>query len=365
MQGRSIRLAKIFGIDIRLDFSWVIIFVLVTWTFSYGYFPVLTPELGRNTNFLLGLFSSVIFFASVITHELAHSVVAKRNGLPVKLITLFIFGGASHIEDEPETPWVEFKMAFVGPLSSLVLGGVFYLIGYALTPFTGLFVMFQLLAIINIILGIFNLLPGFPLDGGRILRAIIWFYNKNFLEATKYAVYGGYIISFGLATWGAIDILNNLIIGGVWLIVIASFLYSLAGASYRQAESKVKLSNVQVKDIIDDNFIIVDPTTKLDKIFQMFFKQNTDTIFTGFNKKVSGYITLSDIEKVGNGELNKEVSKFTHSLNQEEILKPSDDAFKAAKSMQKEDLSCVPVEEGDRIRGIVCKSQIFAILKSR
>lgn len=364
--GRSFSLGKIFGIEIRIDMSWIIIFLLVTWTFAFGYFPLITPNLPASQNIILGFITSLVFFGSVLVHELSHSVVARRNGLTVNIITLFVFGGASHLEDEPNTPWVEFKMAFAGPLSSLILGGVFYGFSAASISNIGIYAMFQVLALVNIILGIFNLLPGFPLDGGRVFRSIVWYFNRDYLKSTKIAMYGGKAVSVALMIWGIVSFASNFILGGVWLILIGAFLYSLAGISYRQAEAKEKLLHLKVNELINKDYVMVEPKTSLLNTFDIFIRERTDTIFTGENRKVFGFLKLNEVEEVGPDKMEKEkASLLEHPLKSEEILRPEDDALKAVKFMQREDISCLPVEKDNRIEGMVCKQEIFAALKTR
>src|SRR5437667_5545322 len=171
----SFRIGKIAGIDIDINVSWIIILVLLTVSLATGWFPQLYPGWSSGTYWVVGLISALLLFVSVLLHELAHSFVARARGLPVKNITLFIFGGVSNIEQEPQTPGIEFSMAFVGPLVSLLIGalsyGLFLLVRGSHTLIEPILAY---LAITNVILGIFNLLPGFPLDGGRVLRSIIW-----------------------------------------------------------------------------------------------------------------------------------------------------------------------------------------------
>src|SRR5260370_13814853 len=171
----SFRIGRIAGIDIFIHVSWLIMIVLLTWSPASGWFAVLYPGWSTITYWVVSFIAALLLFVAVLAHELAHSLVARARGLQVKNITLFIFGGVSHIEQEPQTPGVEFQMAFVGPLTSLVLGAVAYLLLLAIAHHTSpLAAILRYLAVTNILLGIFNLIPGFPLDGGRVLRSIVW-----------------------------------------------------------------------------------------------------------------------------------------------------------------------------------------------
>ena len=170
----ELKLFKVFGIEISVDYSWFWIFLLVTWSFAMAFGPLI-PEASVIKSAGIGLFASVFFFSSVIAHEISHTLVARRNGLPVRKITLFLFGGVSSLAKEPPSPWVELKMAAAGPIASLVIGIVLLLTAYTLQPTENIFrLVIEGMGLINILLAVFNLLPGFPLDGGRILRAMIW-----------------------------------------------------------------------------------------------------------------------------------------------------------------------------------------------
>src|SRR5579884_837257 len=192
----SIHLGKIAGIEIDINYSWIIIVVLITWSLATQ-FMVIYPGWGTVTYWIVGLIAAVLLFVSVLLHELAHSLVARSRGLPVKSITLFIFGGVSNIEEEPKSPGVEFQMAVVGPLTSLVIGGICFLLQLPLrnvnSPVTA---TLGYLALTNILLGIFNLLPGFPLDGGRVLRSIVWKVSGSLRTATRVATIVGSIIAY-------------------------------------------------------------------------------------------------------------------------------------------------------------------------
>src|SRR2546421_8881694 len=199
----SFRIGKIAGIDIDINVSWIIILVLLTVSLATGWFPQLYPGWSTATYWVVGLISSLLLFVSVLLHELAHSLVARRRGLPVKNITLFIFGGVSNIEQEPKSPGVEFQVAVVGPLTSLLIGAICYLLLLPLrgthSPMEG--ILFYL-AVTNVLLGVFNLIPGFPLDGGRVLRSIVWKITGSLAKATRVASISGQGIAYLFIFWG-------------------------------------------------------------------------------------------------------------------------------------------------------------------
>src|ERR1700736_2103922 len=193
----SFRIGKIAGIDINIHVSWIIILVLLTWSLATGWFPQLYPGWSTATYWVVSLIASLLLFVSVLLHELAHSLVARRRGLHVKNITLFVFGGVSNIEQEPKSAGIEFQMAFVGPLTSIVIGVVCFLLQLPLrgsnSPLEG--ILFYL-AVTNVLLGLFNLVPGFPLDGGRVLHSIVWRLTGHTRQATRIASLTGQAIAY-------------------------------------------------------------------------------------------------------------------------------------------------------------------------
>jgi Zn-dependent protease len=231
----SFRIGKIAGIEIDINWSWIIILVLLTVSLATGWFPQLYPGWSTATYWITSLIASVLLFVSVLLHELAHSLVATRNGLKVKNITLFVFGGVSNIEQEPKTPGVEFWMALVGPLTSLLIGAVCYLLFLPLrgtrSPLEG--ILFYL-AVANILLGLFNLIPAFPLDGGRVFRAIVWKITGNLQTATRAATISGEVFAYLFILAGIWLIFAGDVLDGVWIGFIGWFLLSAAQSANTQ-----------------------------------------------------------------------------------------------------------------------------------
>src|SRR5437773_892797 len=225
----SFRIGKIAGIDIDINGSWMIILILLTVSLATGWFPQLYPGWSTATYWITSFISSLLLFVSVLLHELAHSFVARRRGLPVKNITLFVFGGVSNIEKEPGSPGVEFQMAVVGPLTSLLIGGLAYLLFLLLGQNTSpLAAILAYLAFANVLLGIFNLIPGFPLDGGRVLRSIVWKMSGNLRKATRVVTIVGEIIAYLFILVGIWLFFNGNVIDGLWIGFIGWFLLSSA-----------------------------------------------------------------------------------------------------------------------------------------
>lgn len=253
------RLASILGFEIRIDASWFIIFFLLFWSLSAGVFPQDYPDLESSTHYLMGITATLLFFASLLAHELSHSVVAKAKGIPVEGITLFIFGGMAHTRMEAEDPGDELAIAGVGPLMSIVIAGLFggltWLGQQAGWP-QAVLGPSEYLAWINLILAGFNLLPGFPLDGGRLFRALAWKATGDVTRATRWASGGGQVLGWILIGLGALQVLGGGAIGGLWLVFIGWFLRTAAQASFRQHLLQNVFQGVPARDVMTP-----DPTT--------------------------------------------------------------------------------------------------------
>ena len=256
MQG-TLKLGTLAGIDIRVHYTWLFAFVLVAWSLAQGYFPTMDTGLGAGTYWLLGIVSALLLFGSVLVHELGHSLVAGARGLRVQSITLFIFGGVSSITSEATNARDEFLVAVVGPVTSLALAGLFWLVSQAVPPGTGVFAVASYLAFTNLLLGAFNIVPGFPLDGGRVLRAILWAASGNMSRATRIASYVGQAVAFVLIGWGVSRLLGGDIFGGLWTAFIGWFLNGGAEAS-RQQQPTV-LSGVPVTTVMETSPAVAAP----------------------------------------------------------------------------------------------------------
>jgi Zn-dependent protease/CBS domain-containing protein len=242
-----IQIARVIGIPIYLHFSWLIIFGLIVWTLSTGYFPAQYPDLPASSNWAKGLVASLLFFVSILLHELGHAVVALRYGLRTRSITLFIFGGVAQLEKDPKDGRAEFWMAAAGPLVSLALAGLFY--ACATLPFVGpsAAAVAKYLALINLMLALFNLVPAFPMDGGRLLRGALWG-SMGKARATRIASGAGTFFAFFLILAGVLSLLRGDSLGGVWYILIGWFIKDASAASYQQVRLDEALRGVTVRD---------------------------------------------------------------------------------------------------------------------
>ena len=256
MQG-SVKLGTLVGIDIRLHYTWLLALFLIAWSLALEYFPMSGAALGPVTYWVLGLVAALLLFASVLVHEVGHSLVAGARGLRVDNITLFIFGGVSNITREPVTAKDEFLISVVGPLISFVLAGFFWLIGLLLPAASAPNAVAGYLAYANLLLGLFNVVPGFPLDGGRVLRSIVWGVTGDMARATQVASYVGQGVAFLLIGWGVLRVLSGDLFGGLWIGFIGWFLNSSAEGSRQEATVHRVLAGVPVTSVMDQGRVMV------------------------------------------------------------------------------------------------------------
>jgi Zn-dependent protease len=271
---RAIKLLTIFNIPIEINYTWFITLGLVIFTLARGYFPVTDPGLEPAAHWLMAAIAALLLFASLLAHELAHSLVAVRNNLPIHGITLFVFGGVAHLGEEPSSPTVELKMAAAGPLLSFALAAFFLALTQTLFRLhcpDFLVSITNYLFIINLVVGMFNLIPGFPLDGGRILRAVIWKISGDQRRATGIASAFGKGFALCLMAAGFLYLFSGAVISGVWFIFIGLFLMEAADSSYRQVAMKKLLSGVRVGSIMTKNVVTVPAGLKLDELVENYF----------------------------------------------------------------------------------------------
>jgi Zn-dependent protease/predicted transcriptional regulator len=297
----TIEIFKVAGIQIAIDYSWLIVFALILGSLALGYFPANYPGYSTGSYWLVGLVATILFFASVLAHELCHALMGNHLGEEVHRITLFIFGGMAELEHEPKSGIDELKIAAVGPLSSLVIAGIFWLIarGVAATPATALWEsVFSYLAFINLALALFNLLPGFPLDGGRLLRAGLWMRWGDLRRATAAAADWGNTIAWGLIALGALEIFAGGLIGGLWLMFIGLFLRGAASSGYQHMVLEQVLSGARVRDIMVRDPIILGPDeTVADAIENYFLHYGFGGFPVAADGKIMGVVTLAQVRE--------------------------------------------------------------------
>ena len=299
MLTNSIKLFTIRGIEVGVHYSWLIIFALLTWSLGGFLFREMQPGLADIEYWLLGGTAALLLFVSVLIHELAHSFMALARGLAAKSITLFIFGGVSNLGGEAKKPSTEFLVAIVGPLTSFVLAGVSALVMYAVSEPRIELVAFYL-TFVNLLLGAFNLIPGFPLDGGRVLRAILWTATGSVRRATEGAAAVGKVVAWGLFAFGLFQVLaaGNLF-GGIWMAAIAWFLHNAASTSVQQVVFETRLRRVRAGDIARrDDTVVAPGLTVAELIDSHLLPGNRRAMPVADNGRLVGMVTVSDIRQV-------------------------------------------------------------------
>ncbi len=351
------RIGTIMGIPIRVHFSWLIVFGLLTWLLSSRYFPQVTPDLPFVSYWINGVLAALLLFASVAFHELAHSYVAQKYKLTIESITLFIFGGVAQLKGEPPHPRAEFWIAIAGPFSSFLLSAFFFIL--AMNMAGGTRALFAYLAQINFIIGVFNLIPGFPMDGGRVLRSALWVKKKDYFYATQKASSIGKGIALFFIFFGLFSIFTGGP-GGLWLMLVGWFLYSAAQASYQQSTLQEILSGIKVKGIMVGEMQTIDPSISLDKAVDEYFLRYG---YGGFpvidDGKFLGILTLKEVKDVPRenwGKVKVSEAYIPHEKRWE--ISPDADAIKALELMIKEDKGRIVVTEGDKIIGLITRNGI-------
>ena len=354
----SIKIGKIFGIRIGLHYSWFLIFIFLSWSLAISYYPIMYPTFTVTQFWLLGIASALLLFVSVLFHELAHSLVAKANKIKVDKINLFFFGGLAEIHDDYDDPKVELKTAAAGPIFSILFGALFYLL-YLQNFEPHLSAIFKYLYYVNFILAIFNLVPGYPLDGGRIFRSLVWMHTKDLKKATRIAVVGGKTFAVLLILLGVYEIFISMP-GGLWYILIGIFLYFIANASLNQVLIKDTLSKVKVESFIKKKYETAKPDEKLNDIVKRFMDNEEKTYIMQDKNK----IYVIDVDEIRKIPRDKWKTKKANDVAKEiKPLSKKDNAYEALMSMSKQGLEIIPVVDEKKIIGIVKRNSIYQILE--
>jgi Zn-dependent protease len=364
MTNKGIKIGSLFGIELRIDYSWIVIFLLVTLSFIYSLIPAVFPNLTPVETFVLGILSTVLFFVSVVIHEFAHSLYANRHGMKVRRITLFIFGGASEIKEEPQKPGHEFIMAALGPLTSIILSILFlgvWLLGTT-TGVVALEVVGLLLSSINLILALFNLIPGFPLDGGRMLRGIVWKITGDFMKATRIAAGAGIAFAYILIAFGLFQLLVVGALGGLWLIFIGLFLRMAAGASVDYAQTRQLLNGVKIRDLMYSDPIIVPAHMKVKDFLQEYVLRYKKPSYLVASQ--SGYIEgILKVSDANEETMNEPVMRLARKHGSS--VKPDDDANKIMELMATQNTDSIPVKQNGKIVGVLYASDVISYMAGK
>jgi Zn-dependent protease/CBS domain-containing protein len=369
----SLSLGKIAGIDIRIHWSWLVIFFLLVWSLSEGFYKdIVDEDWSRSTRWVAGTITTFLFFLSVLLHELSHSLVAKRLGLPVSSITLFIFGGVSALTDEPRSAGDEFKIAIVGPLTSFALGilsgAIFIAIALGGQSESVPGVMSAYLAFINVVLGVFNMLPGYPLDGGRVLRAGLWAKSRNMIKATRWAATAGTVLSYGLIGFGVISALAGGIMGGIWMIVIGWFLRNTSEQAYQQLLLRNTLEGRRVSEILNTGFESAPPDISAAQLVNDYIlRRSQRCVPIVVADELLGIVTMTDLRRIPPEEWPT-TSAFRAMTPREKLhsVSPEDDLTAVLQAMTEHEIHQIPVlERGRDFLGFVTRADLLRLIQIR
>lgn len=360
----TIPIGRIFGISVDLDLSWFLLIGLLTWMLAVSYYPVEFHGWTVGQYWLIGLVTALMLFASVLIHELGHSVVAKGYGMSVPRIVLFIFGGVSEISAEPPSAAAEFWIAIVGPIVSFVLAAFFGEIEPLTTSSPQFFALVKYLAYLNLILGLFNLIPGFPLDGGRVLRALIWRFTGKYRRATAVAATTGRFLGFGLIFLGVWQALTGNFIGGLWSAFIGWFLESAAGSQLQMEVLKSVLGDHKVYDAMKRDFPQVSGDTSLQTLVDKFVLRGTGRYFVvNTPSGYAGLVTLDSIRKVPRSDWPiTNAAQIMVPLQNLNSTRPDAVLWAALEKLGREGVNQLPVIEGSGIVGILTREDVVHYL---
>ena len=364
MKRHHIPLGKVIGIPIGLDYTWFLIFALLTWSLAVNYFPREFKNWSTAAYWLTGAATSIMLFISVLLHELGHSVVAIRYKISVRRITLFIFGGLAEIDGEPPKASAEFWIAIAGPIVSFLLAGIFYLLKSIFESSTALTAVLEYLAFINLALAVFNLIPGFPLDGGRVLRSIVWAFTKNFKRATTISATVGRFFAFFFIFLGVIYMFSGQVGSGIWIAFIGWFLESAASSQIQQQALHETLRGHTVEEAMTRDFAIVPHDSTLQEVVDnMFLGIGRRTLLVKKDEKIVGLITLHEVKNIPRNKWpDTLVSEVMVPDLQTEKVDLNFPMWEALNKMSKDGVNQLPVTENGEITGIVNRGSILSFL---
>ncbi len=362
----TIPIGRVLGIPIDLDYSWFLIAALITWMLAVSYYPV---EFKGGTSieyWLMGAVTAVLFFASIVVHELAHSWVALRFKVPVSRITLFIFGGVSQIAGEPPSASAEFLIAVVGPLTSFALAAVFFLLEPLLVNITPALAVAKYLALINGLLGLFNLVPAFPLDGGRVFRAVVWGVNKNFRRATLIAASTGRFFGFLFIVWGVWQALRGNVANGLWIAFIGWFLESAAATQVQQQMVQGLLVGHKVSEVMGNACTHVSGDISLQKLVdQEVLAHGRRCFLVDQGDRVVGLLTLHNMKDIPRPSWTATTAaQAMVPLEKLSRLDSNAELWTAMEKMGRDGINEMPVMLGNELVGMLSTGDIVKYLQT-
>ncbi len=361
----SFRLGRIAGIEIGIHYSWLLAFVIITWSLAQGYFPQVYPGWNLIIYWVTGILAALLLFVSVLLHEITHSLVAQARGMPVHSITLFIFGGVSNLTEEAKRPGIEFTMAIAGPLASLVLAVIFWGLAHLISnQESPLAAILNYLALINTILCVFNLIPGFPLDGGRVLRSILWNTTGNLSKATNIATTAGRFFGWALIAFGLFQLFTGNFLGGIWIAFIGWFLSNAANASRRGTTVREHLGGARVKDVFYPRVETVSPDTPVEEVVWDIFRQRRRrAVPVCQDGRPVGIVTITDVKELPQEKWGQ--TPVAEIMTREPLhsVTPEDDLNTAMKLIAQHDLNQILVLDQGQCVGLLSRADIIRYLQ--
>ena len=370
MFGKRISLFKIFGFKVKLDLSWFILALLITWSLAKGFFPLYFKDLPNATYWWMGVAGTLGLFVSIILHELSHSLVARRYGIPMEGITLFIFGGVAEMNDEPPSPKAEFLMAVVGPLASIVIALVSYLIhifgnqhGWS-SPVNGIFLY---LGFMNLALAIFNLLPGYPLDGGRMLRSVLWHWKKNIRWATRITSEIGAAFGLVLILLGVVSFIFGNIVGGIWWVLIGFFLRNASQMSYQQLFIRKALEGEQVMRFMKTDLITVPASMSINELVENYIYKYHHKMYPVLDDSgLIGCVTTRNVKEIPKDHWSsREVGEIASPLSDDNSIVYNADAMESLSKMSRTGNGRLLVLKDGKLVGIITLKDMIEFLSMK
>jgi Zn-dependent protease len=368
----SIRLGRLFGIDIALHYSWFIIALLILVSLA-GHFQIVHPGWSQVLTWTLAAITCLLLFVSIVVHELAHAAVANARGMPVKSITLFALGGVANLETEPRDAKSEFWVAIVGPVTSMVIGLLFltttWITGWRPAFGTSpapVWVALVWLGYVNIALAVFNMIPGYPLDGGRVLRSIIWGINRDFVRATKIAALAGQFVAASFIVFGFFRFFSGAGFAGLWLVFIGWFLADAAVASYAGVEASRTLKQVRVRDVMSEDCPAVDGNVDLRTFAADYLLRTGRRCFVVLQNGQPALVTVNELKQVQRERWRfTTIAQVARPVEKMRTVSPDTSLAEAWEVMAREGVNQLPVIANGKLAGVISRSDVLRVLQTR
>ncbi|HAE43592.1 MAG TPA: hypothetical protein DCG34_11860 [Clostridiales bacterium] len=364
----SFVIGKIKGIEIEINLSWLIIFGLITFMMATNFFPQNYPDISPIIGWVLGSIMAILMLLSILLHELSHSIVSINQGIEVKKITLFIFGGIAQLDKEPDNPIQELKIALAGPAMSLLLFLIFTFI-YNFLGYLGVesYLIAPLIYVssVNLIIVLFNMVPAFPLDGGRVLRALIWHFQGSLQKATKVTSSMGNIFGYLLIFLGLYIVFNGNVLNGIWFVFIGWFIKQLSESSYQNTIMTDLFTKIKVSTFMSKNVISVGAHLSIEALVENYFYKYKYTSFPVIETdRVIGIVTVENIKTLNRDEWDRTIVRnIITPINNDLIVYPEDNVSSAIKKIFQNGIGRVLVMDGETLTGIVSRTDILNYIR--